>query len=168
MFYSRFIVLFFAASLLAGCTSNFGPQAANDFTVFMDLEKGVTTKRNVYEQFGQPHEVYWLDDNHSIWAYYRIDSRMNALSFVPLAGPLIGGQDADVTSVFFRFDENIRFVDVERQERAAYKNNIGMLGDLASSKGQAEWVEEEMALLDIPFDRRAAKLNARRADAYAD
>lgn len=163
------IAAFTAALLLASCASTYGTSEVNDFTRFTRLEAGVTTKKDIYGSFGQPHFV--LDDvaeGGKVWRYFQIRSKSNALSFVPVVSIVAGAEKADIVTVSFFFDANGAFTRVEREEEAMKKSHLSMLGDLSSVEDATSAIKAEMDALNLRYDRKAAKLNARRADVYAN
>lgn len=166
--------LIFCAALAAtvavsGCASNLGTQTVNDFGRYMQLEAGETTAPEVYETFGQPHQVAYIDETgERIWSYYSSRVRTNASTYVPFLGLVTGGNDVDTTIAVFYFDDQDTLLRTEREERSQYRNMWLGLGDAFTPSGQVEAVRVEMERLGLPFDERAARENAAAADMFVE
>ncbi|MFT6461000.1 MAG: hypothetical protein ACJA0Y_000494 [Maricaulis maris] len=165
----RVLTVIVCALALAGCASNMGTQTVNDFSRFMQLEGGVTTKADVYELFGQPHLVNQIEESgETIWTYYSIRETMNATTYIPYLGLVTGGSDVDSTRADFFFDSGDTYIRSDREESSRYKNMWLGMGDAFTPSGQVEVVRLEMERLGLPFDERQAREYAAAADQFAD
>jgi hypothetical protein len=158
-----------AGLAVSGCASNFGTQTVNDFNRYTQLEPGETTISEIYESFGQPHQVEQIvQTSERVWTYYSIRERTNASTYVPFVGLVTGGSDVDATAAAFYFDRNDILLRSERDERSRYKNMWLALGDAATRSGDVAAVESEMNRLGLPFDEQAARQHAQAIDMFAD
>jgi len=160
------LLLLVAASLaLAGCATNMGSASVNDFGRYLELRKGESRKRDVFQQFGQPHEVQHISEtSESLWSYYSIKERMNVATFVPFVGLLAGGNDVNSNRADFFFNKDGYFIKTERTEKASYQNQWVGMARAFDRTGQVEEVRKEMAAFGLPFDERLAKENAGNAN----
>jgi len=159
-----FMILIIAV-LLAGCAVNLGTQAVNDFGRYMQLERDVTTKEQIHEIFGQPHEVRGSSEaSDTMWSYYSYRIEPSAISYIPWVGMLAGGVNRDTARAVFHFDVDGILIHSERTESARYEATIISIGDRLTSSGQVELVRQEMLALGLPFDEELAEENAIHAD----
>lgn len=154
-----------AALTMSACATNVGTQAVNDFGRFQQLEAGQTTKVQLHGIFGQPHGVSNIEQTgESVWSYFNIRERTNAMTYVPFVGLLAGGSDIDNIRADFYFDSNDVFLRSQREERSRYVNMWLGLGSAFTRSGQVDAVRTEMDRLNLPFDQREAELVAGWAD----
>ena len=166
---TAFAGLAVAATLLSGCATNIGTQSVNDFGRFVELRKGETTKADVYRSFGQPHEVYKIDEaNESVWRYYNFKMKTNFSTYIPYVGLVTGGNDVNSTKVDFFFDEQNKLLKSERSEKAYYQNMWVGMAKAVDRTGQVDKVRAEMNVLGLPFDEKTAKQNAGNAHVGSD
>lgn len=155
-----------AACLLAtGCATNAGTQSVNDFGRYQQITNGQTTKPQLFQVFGQPHEVRYIDTTgESIWSYFHVTSRMNPTTFIPFVGLATGGSDLDITRADFYFGDSDVLLRYQREERSRYVNQWIGLGDALTPSGQVDSVRQEMGRLNLPFDLEEAQTAAGWAD----
>lgn len=154
-----------AALTMSACATNVGTQTVNDFGRFQQLENGQTTKVQVYEIFGQPHTVHYIDQTgESVWRYYQVTSRTNPTTYIPFVGLATGGSDLDMTRADFYFDIQDVLLRSQREQRSRYVNQWVGLADAFTRTGQVDIVEAEMQKYDLPFDRQEAQIVAGWAD----
>ena len=87
----------FVSFSFIGCATNIGNKNMIDVGRFMNLEKNVSTKKDVYTEFGQPHDVNYIANDESFWTYYYSKMQMNGATFVPFIGLVAGGSNTDTT-----------------------------------------------------------------------
>jgi len=153
------IILFAIISSTVGCATNIGNKNISDFGRYMNLEKNVSEKQDVFKEFGQPHDVNYIPNDESIWTYYYTKMQMSGATFVPFIGLIAGGQNSDTTISDFYFDSNGKYLKISSSNSAKYVNQwVGIakgVKELATDK-KHERVEEEMGKLDLPFDKKIA------------
>jgi hypothetical protein len=135
--------LFCILLLLASCSPRSGAESRLDRERYGSLQSGVSTKKDVYQRFGQPVEVLPVEGG-STWLY--------AQATVPAGGLFTGGKTVAVTLATFGFDDRDIYqrVDTNRDRRAQPRGSgTGgtPLGDAAAAH-----VREEMQRLGLPFD----------------
>lgn len=164
------IALILAAGLaLAGCAANYGTQTVNDFNRYMQLQPGQTTSRDIFQSFGQPHQVDTITETgERVWSYHSIRERTNATTYLPFVGLVTGGSDIDATTATFYFDQSDTLLRSEREERSRYKNMWLGMADSMTGSGDVARIEAEMSRLGLPFDESYAARNAFAADTFAD
>jgi len=163
------LVCALAVLMVVGCASNHGTQTINDFTRFMDLKEGVTSKADIFNSFGQPHTVAYIEETgESIWSYYSAREKTNATTYIPYVGMVTGGSDINLTVAVFYFDPEDRYLRTDRTEKSRYKNMWLSLGDSMTRTGQVKAIEDEMSKVGLPFDRDLASKHTSVADVYAD
>jgi len=151
-------VLFAIAMLcLPACATNYGSSQIQDFGKFTSLEKDVTTKQVVYEEFGQPHDVSYFESGESAWDYFRVKISMNAATFIPIVGLVAGGSDADASIATFFFDELGKFQKVQTSSKKQYVNQWVGMATVAAKNDEMDRVGEEMEKLELPFDQDLAR-----------
>ena len=129
--------------LLAGCSQHDGTTSLQDRERYGSLQPGVSTKKEVYQRFGQPVEVLAVDGG-STWLY--------AQAANPAGGLFTGGKTVAVTLAIFRFDAGDLYqqVDTDRERRAQPRERG--TGGTPLGDGAAAHVREEMQRLGLPFD----------------
>ena len=129
--------------LLASCSQHAGPASLQERERYGSLQPRVSTKKDVYQRFGQPVEVLAVAGG-STWLYAQAAS--------PAGGLFTGGKTVGVTLATFRFDAGDLYqrVDTDRERRPQPRESGPSgtpLGDAAAAH-----VREEMARLGLPFD----------------
>jgi hypothetical protein len=149
----RFVPLLLSVLILTGCMTH-GAENISDIGRYLSLEKGKSTKTDVYRLFGQPHAVLH-DSERSIWTYYKVERSISAWTLIPFVGIITGGDDFRVTTAKFSFEKG-DFRGLETKEHQTYENMwIGLVRPLALRSREAEIkkeVVEEMERLRLPFD----------------
>ena len=114
--------------------------------------------------FGQPHEVdYSQDGAQSVWTYYKIETSMNAWSYVPYLGLIAGGTNEEKTQVYFFFDSGGKLFRMQTGKASDSINNwVGIAKETSHRRQEARRaavarVEQEMQRMGKPFDRKRAK-----------
>jgi hypothetical protein len=142
---------------LPACATNYGSDQIQDFGKFTSLEKDVTTKQIVYEEFGQPHDVTYFQTGESAWDYFRVKMSMNAATFIPFVGLVAGGNDADASIATFFFDEVGKYQKVQTSSKKQYVNQWVGMATVAAKNDEMDRVREEMEKLELPFDQDLAR-----------
>ena len=127
---------------------------------YLSLQEHQSTKSDVYNPFGQPHDVRKLDPQGVLWVYYKVHTRPSAWTYVPFVGLAAGGSARDMTFAYFAFDDSGVLQRIESKNVSDYENTWAGLGraiSRVSDKTQAERVKEEMILIGKPFDEKIAK-----------
>lgn len=148
----------FAASI-SSCTVNQGNMAIKDFGRFSDLQKGKSTKKEVYTNFGQPHDVLYQKADCQ-WTYYNLQSTMSAATFIPFVGLIAGGTNNQVSQADFFFDAKDVLLRYSTSQRAKFTNAfVGVVQGTAShlSNTQADRVKDEMAKYKYTYDKKEAR-----------
>ncbi|SUS03314.1 putative Lipoprotein [uncultured Defluviicoccus sp.] len=141
--------------LLGGCTT-VGSESAADPAPFASLTPGRSTKAQVFERVGQPHDVAYLPSGESVWSYYRVSTRVNAMSLIPVVGWVAAGNDTDVNVASVFFDDRQSYEKVEVTAHSAYQNSWAGLAKIASQHGEKARVEAEMKKVGLAFDAKLA------------
>ncbi len=143
--------------VVSGCSYNLGNKALTDVGRYMMLQPNVSTKRDVYAQFGQPHDVR---QDSRVWVYYYTKATMHGATFVPIVGLLAGGLNTDNTITRFSFDEGGRYTEVSSSNQVNYVNQWeGIAKGTAKllTEKQTERVRTEMNALGVRFDPTVAR-----------
>jgi len=140
----------------SACATNYGARQIQDFGKYSELEKGATTKQGVYELFGQPHDVTYLESADSVWTYYSVTMTNNALTYIPFVGLLAGGSDTNASIASFFFDPLQIFQKVQTSSKAQYTNMWVGMATILADNSEVDRVSEEMEKLDLPFDQQLA------------
>lgn len=141
-----FIFLF---SILSACFS-VGTESIQDIASYLELQKGQSTKRDIYRIFGQPHDV-----DRGNWIYYKADQTLSPWTLTPIFGLAFGGYDVRLTTAHFFFEDQV-FSKLKTELRNSYVNQYGgMLQYLPSEAhdGRVERVKAEMTSLNLAFDQ---------------
>lgn len=144
---------------ICGCTT-MGNKKLDDVNSYLQLKEQKSTKLNVYEIFGQPHDVRKIESGDVVWVYYKIYVRPSAWTYVPFVGLAAGGSARDTTFTYFVFDSSAILQKINAKSDKDYENMWAGLGrniSNASDKTQAQRVQDEMTALELPFDQDIAK-----------
>jgi hypothetical protein len=155
-----FILIFILSAIsFSSCATNVGNPNVNDFGKLLEMEKSVSTKSDVYDSFGQPHDVDYIANNESMWTYFHSKMTMSGATFVPFIGLVAGGSNADTSIMDFYFDNSGVYQKISRSNSTKYVNQwVGIakgVNELATDK-KHERVAEEMKKLNLPFDKEVA------------
>jgi hypothetical protein len=146
---------------LSSCSVNQGNNAIKDFGRYSSLQKGSSVKKEIYNTFGQPHDVNYVSSS-SRWTYYNLQSTMSGATFIPFIGLIAGGTNDQITTAEFFFTSQGKLQNYSTSEKTKFTNSfVGSAQGIAShmSNNQANRVQTEMERLELPFD----KLEARKA-----
>lgn len=145
----------------ASCVRTRGNQNVNDIGRFLNLQKGVSTKADIYDAFGQPHDVrYGASGTNSMWRYFTVRSQSNGMQFVPFIGIVTAGvtQDTRITDIVF--DSRERYFNVQTSNDSHFNLAIigafGEIGRLATDE-KPKRVQAEMQHIGRPFDKKVAR-----------
>ncbi len=146
-----------AIVMLPACASNYGAQQVQNFGAYSDLEKGKTTKLDVHQKFGQPHDVDYFSTGESVWTYFSVRMKMNAATLIPFVGLVAGGSDTDTTTASFFFDASDTFSNVETSTKSKYVNQWVGIASVAVENDEMDRVSAEMEKYELPFDQDIAR-----------
>lgn len=155
----KLLVLMVSMLLLSGCMT-VGNRNIDNVGSYLSLREEKSTKANVYEVFGQPHDVRSTTDGESLWVYYKIYSRPSAWSYVPFVGLAAGGSARETTFAYFAFDLAGTLQKIQTKNDNDYENSwagIGRAISRVSDKSQSQRVQEEMVANGFSFDDEIAK-----------
>ena len=99
------LALLVSATILSGCASTAGNQSIKDETsqtLSIKLIKGRTTKTDVLSQFGE-HTSKNIDSNEEIWLYSSVNSKMSAMTYIPILGIFSNGTNMKTKSLTITF-----------------------------------------------------------------
>jgi PBP1b-binding outer membrane lipoprotein LpoB len=99
------LALLMSVNILSGCASTAGSQSFNNETsqsLNSKLIKGRTTKTDVLSQFGEPTSKN-IDSNEEIWLYSSVNSKMSAMTYIPIVGIFSNGTDMKTKSLTITF-----------------------------------------------------------------
>lgn len=150
-----FLIAFALVTLTACADLQVGNEAANDFGRYTQLQKGSTTKAEVYELFGQPSDVTYNSDGSSEWDAVSMKMRTAGATYIPFVGLLAGGSRQDIRVATFQFNARGRFKSVKTTEHSVYSNQWEMLARAGGSvrSPSFERVEKEMQKLGLDYDK---------------
>ncbi len=92
-----------AASLLYGCVS-VGHQL--DQAKVEQIKKGVTTREQVLQLVGKPDQMTRDGDGIVTFQYVYVHASATAASYIPLAGPFVGGANTRTEMLSVTFGTN--------------------------------------------------------------
>lgn len=145
---------------ISGCTS-MGTSALKDQTTFVGFKVGATTRNDVYQKLGQPHDVTTFLGRNG-WRYISADTNPEPGMFVlgvifwPLA--LAGQNQYDVTQVDFFFDTEGKLLDSVVRKAQISKGISSVTDALSDQQKQViDRIKAEMSQIDRRFDEDAAK-----------
>ena len=152
-----FFIAFALVSLTACADVQVGNEATNDFGRYTQLQKGATTKAQVYELFGHLSDVTYLPDGSSEWDAVSMKMRTAGATYIPYIGLFAGGSRQDIRVATFKFDARGRFKSVKTSEQSVYANQWEMLARAGGSVNSPsfERVEREMKKLGLAYDKNA-------------
>lgn len=78
----KYIIIFFTLVILSGCAS-YGKEIKQSSVD--KIQRGITTKQEVINAFGNPDGTYFDKDNRLIMYYYAGKIKPSAWNFVPIA-----------------------------------------------------------------------------------
>lgn len=145
--------------LVAGCAT-YGNKTVDDPRKYLNVREGKSTKLEIYGVFGQPHDVEYAQDKaQCLWTYFKVESSMNAWTFVPYVGLAAGGTNEDLTKVYFFFNSEGRLIRTQTTKKSDSENQWAGMARIASQGNRddrAKHVEAEMAKIGKPFDKKLA------------
>jgi hypothetical protein len=151
------VILALTMLALPACASNYGSQQVQNFGAYSDLQKGQTSKLEVHDKFGQPHDVDYFSTGESVWTYFSVRMKTNAATFIPFVGLVAGGLDADTTTASFFFDMEDKFSKVETATKSKYVNQWVGMATVAAENDEMDRVSAEMEKYELPFDQEIAR-----------
>ncbi len=158
---TRAWLLILPIALLAGCaTSEHGARNLSDVGRYTQLQKSVTTKKDVFISFGQPHDVQYAEDHASFWRYYQAKTSSNVATFIPFVGLLAGGVNSSTMTATIFFDQEGKYQNLTTKDVSKSTNMwAGMArgSALAKEDKKGERVKLEMDKMRLPFDEQIAK-----------
>lgn len=90
---------------LAACATSGNPKIRDQKSV-ANIQKGITTKQDLVEMFGQPQAKNKQKDGVEKWSYVYSEAKVKGATFIPIVGLFAGGATADVNTLEFEFDPN--------------------------------------------------------------
>jgi outer membrane protein assembly factor BamE (lipoprotein component of BamABCDE complex) len=97
--WGAFCVLF----LLAACSSSVGNDDITNAQKLSQIQRGVTTKQQVFSLLGEPKRRLRDAQGKEIWHYSHTEIDVNSASFIPVVGIFFGGNDSVITEVEIEF-----------------------------------------------------------------
>ncbi len=79
----KYVIIFFTLVMLSGCAS-YGKEIKQSSV--NQIQRGITTKQEIINAFGNPDGTYFDRDNKLIMYYYAGKMKPSAWNFVPLVG----------------------------------------------------------------------------------
>jgi len=149
-------LLLMVAFVSAGCADvEMANEATNDFGRYTQLEKGVTSKTQVFALFGQPSDVIYNQDGTSKWSIVSVQTRAAGITYVPFIGILAGGQRQNIREAAFNFNIAGRYTSVETSQYSVYENNWTGLARAGSSIDSPAFgrVKNEMKKVGLRYDK---------------
>jgi hypothetical protein len=152
------IALLIMLLLCSGCFVAGSPEI-RDIGRYMSLQKGESTKHDVYRVFGQPYDV--VMDQGTVWIYYQVKLQMSTATLIPFVGLFAGGTDTDLMTTKIKFDGGL-MSGVETEQKSYYVNQwVGMTGNhpmpLMGTVEVEERVKAEMMEYGLPYKSRAER-----------
>jgi outer membrane protein assembly factor BamE (lipoprotein component of BamABCDE complex) len=151
------VIIVLSIIALPACATNYGSQQVQNFGAYSELEKGETSKLEVYDKFGQPHDVDYFPTGESVWTYFSVRMKASAATFIPFIGIVAGGADTDTTTASFFFDREDVFAKVETSTKSKYINQWVGMASAASENDEMDRVSAEMEKYELPFDQEIAR-----------
>lgn len=96
-----------AALALTGCATVNGTNTivnTTESSMSQQFKIGVSTKKDVLKVFGEPTQTVH-DDADEYWVYSHVESKVDATTFIPIAGLFKHGTHADSKTVQFKFNK---------------------------------------------------------------
>lgn len=158
---------------LSGC-STVGTEKLDDFGKYLGLQPGVSTKKDVYERFGQPGDVFYKGIPPSApsgWTYYNVHITPSGWTFVPYVGLLAGGSNRTIMESSFLFDSNSRLTSLHTSKDSEYHNmHAGLVRDIyhRNTDPKPARVKQEMSRIGKSFDIKLANALATIPSSTAD
>jgi outer membrane protein assembly factor BamE (lipoprotein component of BamABCDE complex) len=149
-------IVLLAMMFVSGCATNIGSSQIEDFGKYTSLEKGVTTKEDVFSLFGQPHDVRYFESGENVWVYYHVKMTMSGATFIPIVGLFAGGNNSDVRIANFYFSDDV-YSKLETLSKSQYVNQWVGMATIAVKNDEMDNVDKEMAKLNLPFDQGIAR-----------
>ena len=154
-------LLLLTTLLLSNCAT-VGTKDLEKFEKYVTLVPGVSTKKDVYDKFGQPGDVQYAGQRPPApctWYYVKADMYVNGWSYVPYVGMIFGGTSENNMHARFLFDKRERYVSVKTETDSKYTNQwVELTRDVyrfaVDPKGPR--VKQEMARIKRPFDKKFA------------
>ncbi len=162
-----FVVGLSVCLLLCHCET-IGSEGLSDFGKYLDLEKGESTKTDIYDLFGQPSDVLYegeIGESPSTWYYMHADRWGAWWGYIPYVGLAAGGTRENYTVAVFDFDGDEKLKSLHSEQDSSFTHYlVGITRDpyRFMTDPKAERVEAELTRLNKPFDKKFARKIAER------
>lgn len=107
---NRFVIVLSVSLLCCGLTACFGGENGHkeitDPSKLSQIQKGVTTKSQVKDIFGDPNGVTFNDNGDEVWTYSYDSHHVDPITLVPVVGAFAGGATAKSSSLVVTFGKN--------------------------------------------------------------
>lgn len=147
---------------LTGCVSpkKLGTNKLAEPSKYSSLKSGVSTKKDVYISFGQPHDVEYGNEDISSWRYFYVDQSLSVGSYIPFLRLITGGIDSKTRIMTMNFDNKGLFISSESRDLSKTVNKWTIISnekDAPLKDKKYKRVEDEMKQLNLSFDENYAK-----------
>ncbi|MDB2543494.1 hypothetical protein N9X63_00290 [Woeseiaceae bacterium] len=175
----KHLILISAVILLSGCATKqsrlnedgggmsaseimFGAKSVGNSEIkeigkYRNIKEELSTKSNIYDEFGQPANVDSSSPPETKWIYYYATMSMSAANWIPFYGLFDGGTNQDISSAEFVFDAEGVLIELNTSEKKAQLKNLESLEAGKWDTSYIDKVEAEMDKLGLPFDLKKAQ-----------
>lgn len=112
-----------AMTFLASCASVGTPIATQNVT---NIRKGVTTEAELVQMFGPPTDKSFDSNDRVVMTWNHSAAQAKGTSFIPFAGPFVGGTNVQVQKLIVILGKDGRVVNYTMNESHP---NVNMGGD---------------------------------------
>ena len=124
---------------------------------YRNIKEELSTKNNIYDEFGQPANVDSSNPPETKWIYYYATMSMSATNWIPFYGFFDGGTNQDISSAEFVFDAEDILIELNTSEKKAQLKNFESFEAGKWDTSYIDKVEAEMDKMGLPFDLKKAQ-----------
>lgn len=105
----KFVIASVVAVLLVGCSTsgNRSLESESQISLESKIQKGVTTKSQVRQSFGDPTGVSFTDGGNEVWTYSLAKVRIDGKTFIPFYGLFAGGANTNMKQLVILFKGDV-------------------------------------------------------------
>ena len=175
----RNLILIFSLVLLSGCATEpsrlfedgggftskeraFGIKSVGNSDIkeigkYRNIKEGISMKKDIYDEFGQPSDVDISDVSKIKWIYYYSTISFSAKNWIPFYGIFDGGSNHVVSTAEFIFDTENTLIELDTSERQGQTKFHETFETGKWDQSYIDKVETEMVEMGLPFDLKQAQ-----------
>jgi len=99
-----------------------GNSEIKQISKYRNIKEGVSTKNDIYNEFGQPSDIDYSNPSEIKWTYYYSTQSFSLKNWIPIYGIFNGGTNHNVSMAEFIFDKEIILLRLDTSEKKLKHN----------------------------------------------